>query len=335
VTRSRLLSLLLVALCATVAAACGGQKPDAGKVLQQTFGAGSKPIHSGRLDLHVDVDGQALAGLPAPLGLRLAGPYAGTKPGGVPKFDFTLDVRTSGGTLRLGAISTGARGWLVFQQQAYTLTGDLFRQLDQSRRQALQGGRGASAGGSSPLRSLGIDPRRWLRDPQTVGEETLVGEPVTHVRAGLDVPRLLADVQTLLGRAKTTGSPAAATLTPQARKAIQAGVRDARVDVYSGKDDHILRRIALDVRYVASGRPGHLRFGMGISGINQPQAIGPPAHARPIGELSASLQQLVGTLQQQQAAGVAGAQGDPYQRCLAAAGGDLAKAQACAGLVGQ
>jgi hypothetical protein len=145
----------------------------------------------------------------------------------------------------------------------------------------------------------------------------------------------MGDVQTLLARAQTRGAQTPATLTPQARKAIQDAVRDARVDVYSGRDDHVLRRIALDVRYVASGRPGRLRFGMGISGVNRPQPIGPPAHARPIGELSASLQQLVGTLQRQQAAGVAGAQGDRYQRCLADAGGDLAKAQACAGLVGQ
>jgi hypothetical protein len=335
VTRSRLPTLLLVALAVALLAGCGGSKPDAGKVLDQTFGAGAKPIHSGRLDLHVDVEGQALGGLPAPLGVRLSGPFGGTQGGGLPKFDLNLDMRTSGGAVRIGAISTGDRGWLVFQQQAYTLTDDLFRQLDRSRRQALAPR--ATGAPSSPLRALGIDPRRWLRDAETVGDETVAGEEVTHVRARLDVPRLLGDVQTLLARAgrSQTNGQAPPALTSQARRRIEQAVRDAHVDIYSGRDDHVLRRIALDVRYVTGGKPGHLAFGMGISAVNRPQPIGPPAHPRPIAELSASLQQLVGTLQRQQAAGVAGAQGDAYQRCLADAAGDLAKAQRCAALVGQ
>jgi hypothetical protein len=334
VTRSRLILLLLsVAMAGAALAGCGGAEQDPQTVLARTFGPGTPPIHSGRLDLHLDVDGQGLTGLPAPLGVRLSGPFAGGKGGGVPKFDLALDLRTSGGTVRVGGISTGDRGWLVLQDQAYTLTPGLFRRLDRSRRSALQPSGRAAA--STPLRAVGIDPRAWVRDPRTVGDETLAGEQVTHVRAGLDVPRLLGDVQRLLARAARGGAQAPPTLTPKARKAIQDAVRDARLDVWSGKDDHVLRRIALDVRYVAHRRPGRLRFGMGISAVNKAQPIGPPAGARPLGELSATLQQIVTTLQKQQAAGVAGAQGDAYQRCLATAAGDLAVAQTCAALVGR
>ncbi|HSD77121.1 MAG TPA: hypothetical protein VLA98_06935 [Solirubrobacteraceae bacterium] len=333
--RTRPIPSLLVALSAVVLTACGSNKQDPGKLLAQTFGSQAPAIHSGRLDLRVDVDGPALGALPSPLGVRLAGPFAGTRSGGVPKFDLTLDLRTSGGTVRLGAISTGDRGWLVFQDAAYTLTDGLFRRLDRSRRQALSPGTRAG-GGDSPLRALGIDPRRWLRDPRTAGDETLAGEDVTHVRARVDVPRLLADVPRLLAKAPATGRAAApATLTPQARRRIERAVRDARVDVYSGRDDHVLRRIALDVRYVAGGRAGRLRLGLGISHVNDPQPIGPPARARPIAELAASLQDLATTLRRRQAAGVAGPAGDPYERCLADAAGDLARAQACAGLVGR
>jgi hypothetical protein len=182
VTRSRLLlPLLLVALAAALAA-CGRGKEDPDAVLERTFGGQTPAIHSGRLDVHLDLSGQALTGLPAPLGVRLSGPFAGAKNRGVPKFDLKLDLRTGAGNLRLGGISTGDRGWLVFQQQAYTLTPELFRQLDQSRRAALQPPAKADAQGS-PLRALGIDARAWVRDPETVGDETLAGEEVVHVPA--------------------------------------------------------------------------------------------------------------------------------------------------------
>jgi hypothetical protein len=341
VTRPRPFQLAVAAVVAVAAlvtlalAGCGGSQ-DPGTVLEQTFGARTKPIHSGRLDLHLDVEGQGLGSIPAPLSIRLSGPFASSGGGRMPKFDLDLDVRTGGGAVRLGGISTGDRGWLVFQDRAYTLTGDLFRRLDRSRRDALAPSQGGSDdAGGSPLRALGIDPRRWLRDSHTVGDETLAGEDVVHVRAGVDVARLLGDVQRLLAKAGATGTQAPATLTPQARSAIQRAVRDATVDVYSGREDHILRRIALDVRYASGGRSGRVRLAMGIAAVNAPQPIGPPASARPISELEAALQRLGATLRRQQDAGVAGARGDAYQRCLAAAAGDLAKAQACADLVGR
>jgi hypothetical protein len=65
-----------------------------------------------------------------------------------------------------------------------------------------------------------------------------------------------------------------------------------------------------------------VRFDLAFAALNQEQAIGPPAHARPVAELAAAMRQVLGGNRR-------------YEQCLQDADADLAKAQACAELVGQ
>jgi hypothetical protein len=67
---------------------------------------------------------------------------------------------------------------------------------------------------------------------------------------------------------------------------------------------------------------GSVRFDLAFAALNQEQAIGPPAHARPVAELAAAMRQVLGGNRR-------------YEQCLQDADADLAKAQACAELVGQ
>ena len=105
-----------------------------------------------------------------------------------------------------------------------------------------------------------------------------------------------------------------------------------------------------------SGGDGTIKLDLGVSRIDQKQAIGPPANPRPISELSSALAKLAaargaqsGSAAPAGATGETGAQGDTgaqgaatlpenasqYDRCLAAAGSDLEAAQKCADLVGR
>ncbi len=124
-------------------------------------------------------------------------------------------------------------------------------------------------------------------------------------------------------------------------------MKKADLDVWTGKADHALRRIRVAVTFDvpedlrgAGGRPqkGTIGLDLAIGGLNQPQAIGAPADPRPVGELTAALQQVLGQAQAQGqgAAGGAGSSSQPkYDACVQAAGADLAKAQQCAPLLGQ
>jgi hypothetical protein len=338
---------LVVALTGPLLAGCGsagnGGDQDVKALLSETFGK-DKPIRSGKLALQLNVDAQGLASLQRPLALRVAGPFQGQGSGQVPKFDFDVDVDSGGTAVQAGAVSTGDKGFLTLEGRSYQLSDALFKRLERSGKQATAS-KGTDQGTS--LKALGIDPRRWLKDAREQGVETLSGVQVIHVSAGIDVPRFVADLTTLLAKAGklgvTGGSPQLpSTLTQAQRDKIVKSVKRADVDVWTGKDDKALRRIAMHVSFDVpddvrpKGTPaqrGTLRFDLAIAELNRTQAIGAPANPRPLSELTTALGQVLGGAQgstQQQ-----GGSSPDYQQCLDAAGTDIAKAQQCAGLLGR
>jgi hypothetical protein len=162
-------------------------------LLADTFGAG-KPVRSGRIDLTLDVSAKGLPNLGEPLVAHVTGPFQSGGNGKPTKFAFDLDLSSGGSKVEAGAISTGAKGYLTFAERAYALPDGAFGALGTGK-----------AGGGLSLRRLGIDPRRWLRDVRQAGEEDVSGVRTIHLAAGVDVARLLADVDRLLAKAGTSG----------------------------------------------------------------------------------------------------------------------------------
>lgn len=334
--------LLSLLVCAFVLAACGGgddEDVDVEKVLQQTFGE-DKDIKSGRLDASLRIDAEGLAQLEGPVTLRLAGPFASTSPDELPRFDFEADLNAGGQSLRAGAISTGEKGYVTFQGQAYVLSDELFEQFktgyaEQAKKD--DGGDGVS------FRSLGVDPQRWLENPEYVGKEDVGGAETLHIRAGIDVPRLLEDVNRILGRAEEIQGQRARQLTEAERRQIAEAVKDAKIEIWTGEEDKILRRLNVNVsfevpeasREQANGlTSGTLRFDLGLGAINEEQEIEGPEDARPFEELLQALgaggAQSGGT----QAPEGGGEAATPYEQCVEDAGSDVSKLQECAGLTG-
>lgn len=348
-----LLSLLGVLAAALVAAGCGSGPQTAQSVLRETFGGANRDAHvtSGRVTLVLDSN---LAGVSSSSGsdsIRLSGPFESGGNGQPPKFDFTLSRSTGGQNVMAGIVSTGTQGFVRFGGKAYSLSGALYQRLRQIT--------GSKNGGSiAPnLSALGIDPQRWLVNPRIVGDAQIGGTETIHVSAAVNVPRFLEDASRLLSRANsvTQGQAGASLqLTPQQRQAIEKAVRSAHIDVYTGKDDKLLRK--LDLRVVvgssAGSRGGSLHFALELDDLNGDQTINAPANAVPLQTLINQMQSAAGASgsgsgsgsggtggaaapaqpQQPQAqAPSTGASGQgAYLQCVQQAGGDLAKQQACA-----
>jgi hypothetical protein len=339
--RSRkILPLVLAALLAVAAlTGCGGgtKSEDAAGVLGSTF-SNQRPIKSGRLNLSVTVRGASVAGLPSPFELALGGPFASNPGGRVPKFQFDLTVGTSAGKLTIGAVSTGAHGWIQIGGKAFALPDSSFTGLGTGRP---SGATGATGPSGLQLSDIGVDPRRWLTDPKVVGTATLAGDRVTHVSSGVDVGRLLDDLGNLLGSAGKLGLNGVAglgsTLSPASRAKLEQSITAAHVDVWSGEKDRLLRRITIVANVKdAGGKPGRIRLQLSLASLNKPQPIGPPANPRPLSELTSALGALAATR------GAAGTETTPkaptaktYDACITDAGTDLARAQACSDLLGR
>jgi len=331
---SLLVALLLAALAV---AGCGGGGDGGGdaasaspaELLNATFG-GDTQIRSGKLTLALDADVQAVA---RPVAFQLSGPFQSSESKtALPKFSFELAVTSDGATQRIGATSTGDKGFLSYNGVDYAVPDDLFRQFaDGYRRSAQESGKQAA---TPSLKSLGIDPLQWLTDPRKAGEADVGGTKTVHLTAGIDVPKLLGDVRTAAGKVGSA-SGQAQQLSQADVQALAKSVKSAKVDIYTGADDEKLRKFVLDLQLTT----GHVKLTLQFDDLNEPQDITAPADAKSITGLLSALGagstpgSGAGATPPSATSPSTTTPGAPNQRyldCVQAAGNDIAKAQDCA-----
>lgn len=359
-TRPRLPLALLAALALTASAAfglaaCGGesasdQSPQ--ELLKDTFGPDHE-IKSGKLDIALQLDLNGLDGLSDPVAIKLTGPFQSQGKDKLPKFDLALRLSSSGQSFSAGAVSTGEKGFIKLQGQAYDVGAQIFDQFEKGYAEAQKASKNDEG---TTLSSLGVNPSNWLQNPRRAGEEKVGGADTVHVTAGIDVERFLRDVDTLLKKAGdlgvtgATGAEVPQGLTDKQRRDIASAVKSASLDVYPGADDKTLRRLKLQVvldvpqavrRSVGGLTDGTIGFDMTIGDLNEDQEIKSPSGARPLAELSQALGGLLGGSGSGgsssgsgsgsgNGSGSADGAQSAYLQCVQAAGQDIAKVQDCA-----
>jgi hypothetical protein len=343
---------LVIALCAVALAACGGSggdssASDARKLVEQTFGT-AKPLTSGKLTIAAGITPHGLETDTGPIKLGFSGPFdRGKAKTDVPKFDFTLSGSLGGQTFRAGAASTGTAGFLSLGTDAYALPASEYASLKKSFAQLQSAAQPKTSGGK-------LD---WLRHPRVEGDADVAGVATKHVTGDVDVKRLLTDV------AKRQGSSGSSLNADQIDQAT-AAVQHPTFDFYTGKDDHVLRRVKLGFAVVV---PEARRSQLGglssadvtldyrVADLNTPQTVSAPADPKPISELTPRLQQLQQALSALGSGGLGGSgssgsgtattpgagssggsvseQAQKYADCLTAAGGNVTAQQKCAALL--
>jgi hypothetical protein len=294
-------SLALLAAASLALAACGsGASPGASSLLKDTFSP-HKPISSGVLALSFALNARGGApGAKGSFSLELAGPFESTDTGRLPHFALALTLDTAGRTLRAGATSTAGHLYLQLGGVSFLAPAASMRALEQGYAQASGGS--SSARSRAAFATLGIDPAAWLTHPSIAGSATVAGAETVHILSGLDTARFLADVERLSSAGLSLGAgQGAAPLTPARSAALAASVRAARVDVYAGARDHLLRRLALSAavsttpaaRAALGGLAGGtLSFVLQFTQLDRPQTIAAPRNSRPLSRLGPALERL-------------------------------------------
>jgi hypothetical protein len=334
---------------AMTAVGCGGSgSPGVSSVLRQAFHP-STPIRSGKVDLSFGLAATGLASVSQPFSLRVQGPFESQGSGQLPRFDLSVTLNGAGRSTTVGATATGRQLFVKLQGVPFVAPDSVYQQFKQGYAQS-----SAAAGakkGQTTFASLGIDPSGWLSHPRQAGGATVGGADTVHVVSGLDVPRFLND----LGRVSSTGNNLGlgAGLSAAQRAALSRSVTSARVDVYAGRSDHVLRRLtvhaALAARADASSALGGLKTGtldltLAFSDVNQPQAISAPANAQPLSKLTGLAGALSGATGGTGSAGSATAPSvatpapsasgqQAYIQCATTAGQNVAALQRCASLL--
>ena len=247
---------MLVAVCAAcsasppavVAAVAATRTPST--VISETF-SGKKEVNSGKLNMNVtaNIEGTgAAAALNEPVSLKLAGPFQSRGNDALPEVDLDLSVSGGGQTFTAGALTTGDEASSA--TRAPTTRCPTTSSGATSARSSATRAATRSSSNSFDFAQLGINPRDWIKDPKNEGTEEVGGAETIHISADVDVAAFVDDLDDVLGRAASLGvaEPAApAASSPDSRRSrSRRRSRTCSFDMWTGKDDKILRRIEVE-----------------------------------------------------------------------------------------
>jgi hypothetical protein len=354
--RPRMLLLALVALLAAlVVAGCGGgdggtsADTDASvdELLDKTF-SGEKKVDSGKLDLSLKIDVQGGSSqVQGPITLSLSGPFQTQGQGKLPKFAIDAAFEGAGQNLDAGLTSTGDKAFVNFQGTDYEVSEQVFQQFKAGYEEAQK--QSSDKGNQQSLATLGIDPRRWLTDAKNEGEAKVGDTDTIKITGGVDVEKLLDDVNTALDKARNLGVQGSDSLpeklTDKQKQEAADAIKDLSVEIYTGKDDTTLRRMLVNMGVEADENgqktAGTLGLDFQLLYLNEDQSIDAPSNAKPFDQLLGQLGGLgglggAGSSGSGSGSGSGGASAEDlkkYSDCVTEAGSDTAKAQKCAELL--
>ena len=315
-TRFKLLAFAILCLVASglLVAGCGGGDEDPEDVLTATF-SGDHQVNSGTLDMTISgsVEGSTGGSVDA----SVSGPFQAEE-GQFPQFDLTASVTGEGAGQSVdfdgGLTSTGDKLYVTYQDTAYEVPDDVFKQIEENyQTNATQnqdeGGsfqqrcqQAAQQGGFDPS-LCDVDPLSLVTNLSNEGDEDVEGTETVHVSGDVNV----AEIGNLASEA-IAASPSGQFLPQdqldQLTQQVEDAVDEASFDVYSGKDDDILRRLDLSVAVTAPEAAAlvtpvsgaDVDFSVSLGAVNEPQTIEAPSGAKPLDELLDAVRYLLGAL---------------------------------------
>jgi hypothetical protein len=308
--RSRLPLLLALALVVPTlgVTACGGDEASgtdesAQQLINQTF-SGEKKVDSGKVNLNLgaklEATGAASSQLEGPISLKLTGPFQSQGEDKLPEVDFDMTISAGGQKFTAGAVTTNDKAFIAYQGTEYRIPQDQFerykRQVERESRQ-----QNKNQQNQFDLASLGVNPRDWLQNPKKEGEEEVGGAETVHVSADVRIGALLKDLNDLIRRAGRLGlesDQVPQRIPERTQRQIEESVKSAQFDLWTGKDDKIMRRLEIEFSF---DLPEELRTqAQGVSGgtvdikveiaeLNEDQEIKVPTKSRPLSELQSQL----------------------------------------------
>ncbi len=197
---------------------------------------------------------------------------------------------------------TTDNAYVEYKDQAYELGTEQFEQIKTAVEQQ------AEAAGAEPTASFAegckqaieqaggdaaacdIDFESWITNLTNEGEADVGGTPTTHISGDADVQKILEDIGNI---ASSLPSASSSGFDPSQLSLASGAISDASIDVYSGTDDSVLRKLEanLTIDPSALGAPSEqigeitIAFSIEIDGLNEEQTITAPENPKPIAEL--------------------------------------------------
>lgn len=260
-------------------------KPAAAELMRDAAGSFSK-VERGdfRFAIAITPHGDPSA---SPSSIELSGPFEVVPGKPLPKARIAYTVSSGGRSQVVTLLTTGDRGYTLVRGQAYELPAATTKQLKAATKDL-------NKPGSKGLSGINLHFNKWLVDPTVSAGPEIDGVPTWRTDAGVDIVDALKD---FMGSAGTLGSITGQKLPGISDKdaaEIRRGIKNAKVSVYVGRYDGIMRRMDLTMDFntpagqsAGSGAisGGRMNMVIGIADPNQPVAVSPPKNPLPYSAL--------------------------------------------------
>jgi hypothetical protein len=224
----------------------------ADRIIAQAVGDNPQ-ARSGRVSGSVDID-MDISGLPLLNGttqITADGVYALRDGASVPDLDIDVGLMHNDQALGGAIVLDDRTGYVKLGPSGYKVPDDITQALTEP-----------AVGAHNGLTKLGamfyINPQDWERNARLVGETTIGGETVQHIKADISPEAFFFDVSRMVHALSRLHVPQALGLPteigPKLRAALARSVTVAEGEVWIGKDDHVLRKaVAHGALAVAEG----------------------------------------------------------------------------------
>ena len=258
----RLLFFLVVAAVAVSCSHGGGSAQDVLAQTSQNLG----DVKSG--DLGVNLLFTANGGERA--GFDLEGPFQlrENEPAEA-QFDYT----------QIAGEKTATQTFVLKDGRAYVTTRGVAYELPASTANQVTATLGNSGGLST------IDLTNWVQDPELSDGGEVGGTATDKISGRLNVATVLSGLVAIASQ--VGGTTPLAPLSGANAEEVRNAVKDATIDVYTGKDDRLLRKLDVSIHFAPAAEKvknllgASVRFTMEISGPNEPVTVEAPANAQP------------------------------------------------------
>lgn len=218
--------------------------------------------------------------------IKLAGPFELVQGKQLPKARIKYTISAGGRSQVVDLLMTGDKAYTISRGQAYELPASVTKNLKQATTQLSK----SDGGKQSGLTGLQLNFSKWLIDPLVGSGSEIDGIPTWRTRARVNV---VAALQDLTGSARALGGVTGTkipALSQSDLSELRKDIKNARVEVFVGRYDRIVRKIDLTMDFVTPSEltaaaggiaGGRLNVKIGIARPNQPTGVKPPQNPLP------------------------------------------------------
>ena len=254
---------------------CGGGEASApaGDILSETASKLGE-IRSGELELKILVEPRGNSD--EEFGFEVTGPFELAGTGELPKADVEYTQTANGESETVRVISTGDEAFVEVDDETY--------ELSDAQEAELRSTGGELSGG---LEKLGVDD--WIVDPDASDGGNVGGAETDKVTGELDLVAIVNDLGEV---ARSFGASSAPELSSADGERLSDAVEETTFELYSGKDDRLLRRLLLEADVAFQVAPqlrealgdfaaAKVTFELEIANPNEPIEVEAPENAQP------------------------------------------------------